>query len=561
MSGHSQPTPPPATDLAPDAAPQELETPARPAAPAGAAIQGRAPAAGARGRRSWIPRLLFSMKFAIWIAVALAVTSVAGVLLQQFFPMRNARDEEMLAERLPGLLHRVFVALQLYDPFRAVWFRALLATLSVSLTLCSWKRFRSALRQAFSLHVMREPRQLQSLKDSATVYQASPEIFETAVARLRSRLYRGAVERVETQLAAALHYGGVSRLGPVVLHLGILVLVIGGLVSSLAGRKHFIAVAPGQTVSIPGSGLSLRLDDFTIERYPSGRPKLFLSKVGLLEGGREVARRDVAVNHPLVYAGHRVYQSSFGPALVFAVAKPAAPGTSPHQAAPPHTNAESPAGAAADPAAAGDPRAAADPAAIGAEIRTTTEGTYSVPGHPGYEFRVARFYSHLLITDQGPRNAGDDYGNPAARVEVLRDGQPVGEQWAFANYPAMTRSQLPFTLELCDVEPERASIFDVNTDPGAPLIWLGFALSTLGLVLAFLVQHRCFFLLARPSERGWTLWVAGRSDRDRIAFTAEFDRLMASVRDEVRRLRGGSRGTPPPAGENSSGEALVAPNV
>jgi hypothetical protein len=51
------------------------------------------------------------------------------------------------------------------------------------------------------------------------------------------------------------------------------------------------------------------------------------------------------------------------------------------------------------------------------------------------------------------------------------------------------------------------------------------------------VRHRTIYLVARPAERGWTLWMAGRSERERVAFSNEFERLVRQVHAEARRLK------------------------
>jgi len=535
-----------------------------------------APRPKSRWRRFWVPRWLVSMKFAIWIAVALAVASVAGVLLQEFFPMRSAADAEALRARLPDPVFRAFGLLQLHDVFRAFWFRGLLGLLAVSLIFCSSQRFRSAFKQAMTLRPFREPQALQSLPHSAVVYHASPELFDAVVGRLRRRFYFGTIELQEGQKVAALHQGGLARTGPVLLHLGILALVLGGLVSSWVGRRHFVEIGPGQTVALEDSRFALRVDDFQIEKNGAGQVKQYRSKVALLEGDREVARREISVNSPLRHAGYNIYQASYAfdptraSSLTFVVrprvVDPNTSGTTDPAAAhasPVSQHAHTAAGVGGDPHAA----CGMESALQSVVVQSGMEGPFAVPGYTGYEFHVTDFFGHLMLGPKGPVNAKRDFDNPAARIEVLKGGKPVAHQWAFAKFPAHSRGELPFTLEMHDAQPALTSGFEINTNPGAPLVWFGFALSTLGLVLAFLVQHRCVFMLARPSERGWSLWIAGRSDHERYAFAGEFARLLRQVKAEAQQLRRQASAPRPalehtnPNIERASREALVTPYV
>ncbi len=159
-----------------------------------------------------------------------------------------------------------------------------------------------------------------------------------------------------------------------------------------------------------------------------------------------------------------------------------------------------------------------------------------MPGYDGYSFRVRRFFAHLQIGPEGAVNASREMVNPAAEIEIQQEGRPAGSQWAFLRFPAHARGDLPFVLALRHAQAAMATGLEVNTNPGAPLVWAGIALSTRGLLFGFLLRHRTVYLIARPAEHGWTLWLAGRCERERFAFAFEFERLVQSVHAEARLL-------------------------
>lgn len=474
---------------------------------------------------SWIPPILFSMKFAIWIAVILAIASVAGVLVQEFFPVRDAQQAKVLSQKLPAFAYQLFMLLELQDPFRAVWFRVLLGLLAVSLLLCSMKRFGPNFRQAFKIDPIREPRTILRLGNSATIHHTTPELFETVVGWLKRRVYIGSLQKDPEEKVAALHRDGVSRTGPVLLHIGILVLVLGGLASSIVGKRSFLLGSPGQTLPIEGSRYALRVDDFQIEQNERGQVKQYRSVLTVIEDGREIKQQEISVNHPLRFAGYNVYQSSYqaDPTRASSLdlfVRPSSPET---QAA------EDPHGHASSPPPSGD--------SAGSGLQAKMGESYAVPLFPDYELRVLRFFAHLKITSEGPINASREFVNPAVELEISHQGEKVATQWAFVRFPAHSSTKLPFVAELRNAQPVMATGLELNTNPGAPLIWLGIILSTLGLILSFLMQHRTIYLIAKPSERGWTLWMAGRSEREQIAFAGEFERLVQRTYNEARRLR------------------------
>ena len=56
----------------------------------------------------------------------------------------------------------------------------------------------------------------------------------------------------------------------------------------------------------------MRNNRFWLETYPSGQPKKYASDLSVMENGREVLRKTITVNDPLVYKGVWFYQSGYG---------------------------------------------------------------------------------------------------------------------------------------------------------------------------------------------------------------------------------------------------------
>jgi cytochrome c biogenesis protein len=65
----------------------------------------------------------------------------------------------------------------------------------------------------------------------------------------------------------------------------------------------------GATRTIP---FSIRCDGTGEETYADGTPKKWWSKLAVVDNGREVSRKEIVVNDPLVYNGVRFYQASYG---------------------------------------------------------------------------------------------------------------------------------------------------------------------------------------------------------------------------------------------------------
>jgi cytochrome c biogenesis protein len=102
------------------------------------------------------------------------------------------------------------------------------------------------------------------------------------------------------------------RHGPDLLHLGLMVLMVGAVVSYQGKRMGTVSLAPGESAALP-DGSTLTVTDFRFDRYSDGRPKDWVSTLRVTEGG-VVALEDFAlrVNRPLRRAGYSYYQSSYG---------------------------------------------------------------------------------------------------------------------------------------------------------------------------------------------------------------------------------------------------------
>jgi hypothetical protein len=104
---------------------------------------------------------------------------------------------------------------------------------------------------------------------------------------------------------------GTHHHGPDILHIGLILLVLGGLWSYSGHQEGSVTLAPGDSVNLP-DGSVMSLVDFTFERYPDGRPSDWTSIIDVKKDGKTVVdKAEVRVNKPLRYAGLTFYQASF----------------------------------------------------------------------------------------------------------------------------------------------------------------------------------------------------------------------------------------------------------
>lgn len=102
-------------------------------------------------------------------------------------------------------------------------------------------------------------------------------------------------------------------------HLGLFVVLVCATLGSADKRTLEMTLHEGETVSVAVSedgttydtGLSVRLDDFTMEVYPNGMPKRFASDVVVAGKSGKGTAAVIEVNKPLKIDGWKMYQYGY----------------------------------------------------------------------------------------------------------------------------------------------------------------------------------------------------------------------------------------------------------
>jgi cytochrome c biogenesis protein len=104
--------------------------------------------------------------------------------------------------------------------------------------------------------------------------------------------------------------GGPKRFGPDLIHLGILILMVGGIISLIGKREGYIYLSEGEYAELP-DGYQLFLDSFEHTTYEDGRPKEYVSSVEVVYGDERVGSYEIRVNNPLRVGKLKIYQDSY----------------------------------------------------------------------------------------------------------------------------------------------------------------------------------------------------------------------------------------------------------
>jgi hypothetical protein len=112
------------------------------------------------------------------------------------------------------------------------------------------------------------------------------------------------------RLAKRLKSKAKKRFGPDIIHIGLLLLMIGGLLSPYGRNEQMVSLSEGESTLLPG-GYKLVLNSFKFLKYGDGRPKDWLSNVDVFKNGTKIKSHTIEVNKPLRIGKVKVYQNSY----------------------------------------------------------------------------------------------------------------------------------------------------------------------------------------------------------------------------------------------------------
>src|SRR3990170_810713 len=392
---------------------------------------------------------LISIKLAIWIIILLAVTSILGTVIEQNQPPENYR--QVYEDWAYNLMDRI----NLFDMYHSWWFLLLLCLFTLNLTCCTIDRLPRVIR------TVRKPRLVLDDAMEKSLPLAERWNSKGDIPR-RTEEYKATLARVfaaprVTEADGVVHLyaekGVSSRFGAYATHAGIVIVFIGAIIGNVFGFKSYVNIPEGKEAShLDARGgkqhidlpFSVRNNRFWLETYPGGQPKKYASDLSVMENGREVLRKTITVNDPLVYKGVWFYQSSYG------------------QAGPPIVQVSV-------------KKASREDAGI---LSLAPNKKREIPG-----------YGTVSAVNFEPNFQG--FG-PALQVIVEKPNKVPQQFWLLQRFPDSDRQRGDaFTLGFLNIKENFYTGLQVAKDPGVNVVWLGCLLLTAGMMISFFVSHRC----------------------------------------------------------------------
>jgi cytochrome c biogenesis protein len=457
------------------------------------------------GRSIW--QTLSSIKTGVILLIIVVIVSAAGTLILQR-PMTDPDD--MQRAYSPQML-RLLDAIGLTDTFHAWWFVLLLALVSLCIVAASIQRFPNAWR--FYARPYKSPDETfrRTLVTQTQIAIADEKAGLAAAERVFRRM-RLKPERVTKNDRVSLfgERNRISVMAVYIVHTSLLLIFLGGIVDALYGWRGFVALTRGQQSgqvelhdgSRRALPFAIRCDGAGQENYTDGSPKKWWSNLAVLDGGREVLRKEIEVNDPLVYGGVRFYQASYGSTgkvdkLVLDASLTTGTGD-------------------------------AKEIALGENEPLQLDADTSV--------RMAEFIPDYVVRDGQVYTRSTEVENPAVHliVESKATGKTVNV-WLPPIPGFEQNAASPYTFEAKDLKMGYFTGLEVSHEPGQWAVWAGVILMGLGLGVVFYVVHMRFWAVPTVDARGrLVLWVGGAANKNKEAFEARFHKLVEEIQSELK---------------------------
>lgn len=280
-----------------------------------------------------------SVKVGVWLIVITLIASAIGTIFpQQMYLPPNVTPAQYYEDRY-GWAGKLYYELGFNNLYGSWWYMLLLASIGVSLVICSLDRVIPLYRALNNQGVTRHETFLRRQRLFSITNVNDERLFETVKERLAKRRYH--IREENGNILA--EKGRFSRWGPYVNHIGLIIFLIGAMLRFVPGMyvDKVLWIREGETKEIPGTNgkYFLKNEKFIFETYEKGKENevfnaaidrvgsgmvaktyqtnaVLYKRVGSVIPGEEpklqkVKEYKIRVNDPLKYDHYALYQVDF----------------------------------------------------------------------------------------------------------------------------------------------------------------------------------------------------------------------------------------------------------
>ncbi|MBV9269549.1 MAG: cytochrome c biogenesis protein ResB [Candidatus Eremiobacteraeota bacterium] len=261
-------------------------------------------------------RTFSNVLFAVLLFLVWGLMTLVGVIVEQ------GKDANLYFDSYSAPLARLILRLNFDNIYHTPYYVGIIALILVSLTVCTFKRVipaRLPVLRPVKIDAIPLNASFTASGDEATVRERVERFFRERGWLVRKREFGG------TEWTFADRHNWARR-GVLVAHIGFVIIAAGTTVYWARGFSGETAIITGQTVDVPNTRTTIRLNNFQYKIKPimtkSGmvyQPIDYVSNVTVAGPDGRARTETLRVNHPIDVDRTLYYQSSYGFAMHFNV--------------------------------------------------------------------------------------------------------------------------------------------------------------------------------------------------------------------------------------------------
>ncbi|MBS1810230.1 MAG: cytochrome c biogenesis protein ResB [Acidobacteria bacterium] len=469
--------------------------------------------------------VISSVPFGIILLVILLTLAMIGMLIQQ-------QELDTFATYFASLTpaeRAIYGRLGFFDVYHAGYFNFLLLLLSLNIILASIDYFPKAWKNMRRKKLTASPGFTQTLRikhDPIELPQFSREaLAERAKEAAKALQYKVKVTDKDNRTTIFAERGAWNRMGAYAVHVSLLTVFAGGMLTSLKSHQGGMWVQTGKTddkmmrnvfnldqvgqqaLELPFTVEGLDIRQTLVDKtkfIDSGNTLDWFTKVKITD--KQTNKTEEALIHmnkPYDYRGYRMFQAS-----------------------------------TQEMGGARNVKLRVTPEGGGAaqEIEIPLNGDAQLAD--GTKVHYIEFVPDFVLTPQGQVDSSSgQYNNPSAHLELTK---PTGEKsrvWTFGeqfqkqvdNDPALKSRLMPPNgpkFVLLDFEKaSQAHMLSIQYDPGANWFYLGSAMLCASLFGVFFFSHQRLWIVCEDGK----VYMGGDANRNRLGFEDRIKRIAARI--------------------------------
>ena len=261
-------------------------------------------------------RLVADLRFSIFILLLISFFSILGTVIEQDQSLEVYKTNYPLTNPSFGILtwDRI-IQFGLDHVYKTWWFFTLIFFFGLSLVSCTFLQQLPSLKIARRCQFFRTTNQFYRLKIFTTLNNFS---FNQILSRIKKNQY----SIFQQKNIIYCYKGLIGRIAPIIVHFSMILILLGTIIGSLFGFKaqeivpktetfHIQNILTnGQLTLVPKT--SARINDFWITYTKNKTISQFYSDISVLDNhGNETNRKTISVNYPLISNSVYYYQTDW----------------------------------------------------------------------------------------------------------------------------------------------------------------------------------------------------------------------------------------------------------